>query len=85
MKRILMALLGGLLIGAFAAGHAKLPAPPAKSEAEKKADADKAAASKAKDAELLGKAHDKAVANYKKGKGMSMSPASVTPTAKKKK
>jgi len=85
MKRILMALLGGLLIGAFAAGHAKLPAPPAKSEAEKKAEADKAAASKAKDAADLDKARDKAVANYKKGKGMSMSPASMTPTMKKKK
>jgi len=73
MKRILMALLGGLLIGAFAA-QAKLPAPPAKSEAEKKADADKAAAAKAKDGELLDKARDKAVANYKKNKGVSMSP-----------
>jgi hypothetical protein len=85
MKRILMALLGGLLIGAFAAGHAKLPAPPAKSEAEKKAEADKAAASKAKDGELLGKAQEKAVANYKKGKGGGMSPASMNPNAKKKK
>jgi hypothetical protein len=85
MKRILMALLGGLLIGTFAAGHAKLPAPPAKSEAEKKAEADKAAASKAKDGELLGKAQEKAVANYKKGKGGGMSPASMNPNAKKKK
>jgi hypothetical protein len=85
MKRILMALLGGLLIGAFAAGHAKLPAPPAKSEAEKKAEADKAAASKAKDAADLDKARDKAVANYKKGKGGGTSPASMTPAAKKKK
>jgi hypothetical protein len=80
-----MALLGGLLIGAFAAGHAKLPAPPAKSEAEKKAEADKAAAGKAKDAELLGKAQEKAVASYKKGKGGGMSPASMNPNAKKKK
>ena len=85
MKRILMALLGGLLIGAFAAGHAKLPAPPAKSEAEKKADADKAAAAKAKDAADLDKARDKAVANYKKNKGGGMSPASMNPSAKKKK
>ncbi len=85
MKRILMALLGGLLIGAFAAGHAKLPAPPAKSEAEKKAEADKAAAAKAKEAADLDKARDKAVANYKKGKGGGMSPASMNPNAKKKK
>ena len=68
MKRILAVLLCGLLIGGFAA-HAKLPAAPAKSDAEKKAEADKAAAAKAKDAELLNKATDKAVANYKKNKG----------------
>jgi hypothetical protein len=82
MKRILMTLLGGLLIGAFAA-QAKLPAPPPKSDAEKKADADKAAAAKAKDAELLEKARDKAVANYKKNKGGGTSPASMD-TGKKK-
>jgi len=85
MKRVLLAVAGGLLIGAFAAGHAKLPAAPAKSEAEMKAAAAKAAAAKAKDAELLDKARDKAVANYKKNKGMSMSPASMTPMMKKKK
>jgi hypothetical protein len=83
MKRILMTLLGGLLIGAFAA-QAKLPAPPPKSDAEKKAEADKAAATKAKDAELLEKARDKAVANYKKNKGEGMSPASMAPMEKKK-
>jgi hypothetical protein len=77
MKRILMAVLGGLLIGAFAA-QAKLPAPPPKSDAEKKADADKAAAAKAKDAELLGKAQDRVVANYKKSKGVSMAPAKAS-------
>ena len=82
MKRILMALLGALLIGAFAA-QAKLPAPPPKSEAEMKAAADKAAAAKAKDGELLDKARDKAVANYKKNKGGGMSPASMD-TRKKK-
>ena len=71
MKKILATLAGGLLIGAFAASHAKLPAAPAKSDAEKKADADKAAAAKAKDAEQLNKAMDKAVANYKKSKGVA--------------
>ena len=71
MKKILATLVGGLLIGAFAASHAKLPAAPAKSDAEKKADADKAAAAKAKDAELLNRAMDKAVANYKKNKGVA--------------
>lgn len=76
MKKTIAALLGGLLIGVFAATHAKLPPPPAKSEAEKKAEADKAAATKAKDAEALGKAQDRAVANYKKQKGgASMAPS----------
>lgn len=76
MKKTIAALLGGLLIGVFAATHAKLPPPPAKSDAEKKAEADKAAATKAKDAEALGKAQDRAVANYKKQKGgASMAPS----------
>jgi hypothetical protein len=66
MKKILAALVGGLMIGAIAAAHAKLPAPPAKSDAEKAAEADKAAAGKAKEAADLAKAQDKAVANYKK-------------------
>ena len=73
MKRIVAVLLAGLLIGALGA-HAKLPAPPAKSDAEKKAEADKAAATKAKDAEDLTKAQDRVVANYKKNKGASMAP-----------
>jgi gas vesicle protein len=72
MKRILLALLGGLLAGAIAASHAKLPAAPPMSEADKAAKAQKDAAAKAKDAELVGKAQDRAVANYKKNKGVSM-------------
>ena len=72
MKKILAALVGGLMIGAFAASHAKLPPAPAKSDAEKAAEAEKAAATKAKDAADLGKAQDKAVANFKKSKGVSM-------------
>jgi hypothetical protein len=78
------ALVGGLLIGAIAASHAKLPAPPAKSDAEKKADADKAAAAKAKDAEMLGKAQDRVVANYKKNKGVSMAPSKAPSKPAKK-
>jgi gas vesicle protein len=65
MKKILIALLAGGLIGAFTA-QAKLPPAPPKSDTEKKAEADKAAASKAKDAADLTKAQDKAVANWKK-------------------
>lgn len=68
---IAAALAAGLLIGAVTASHAKLPAPPAKGDAEKAAEAQKAAAAKAKGAELLGKAEDKAVANYKKNKGIA--------------
>jgi len=66
MKKALTILAAGLMLGAFAASQAKLPPPPAKSDAEKKADADKAAASKAKEAADLAKAQDKAVANWKK-------------------
>ena len=72
MKKILAALIGGLMIGAFAASHAKLPPAPPKSEADKAAEAEKAAAAKAKEAEQLNKAQEKAVANYKKNKGVSM-------------
>ena len=73
MKRIVAVMLAGLLIGTLGA-HAKLPAPPSKSDAEKKAEADKAAATKAKDAEDLAKAQDRVVANYKKNTGASMAP-----------
>ena len=66
MRKIIAALVGGVLIGVFAASHAKLPAPPPKSDAEKATEADKAAAAKAKDAADLGKAQDRAVAHYKK-------------------
>ena len=76
MKAALAALFAGLTIGLVAASHAKLPAPPPKSEADKKAEADKAAAGKAKDAADLAKAQDRAVANYKKNKGgVSMAPS----------
>lgn len=78
------AIAAGLLIGAIAASHAKLPAPPAKSDAEKTAEAEKAAAAKAKDAEALGKYQDKAVANYKKNKGIEEpKPAPASQSGKK--
>ena len=75
MKAILAALAAGLMIGTFAASHAKLPPAPPKSDADKKVEADKAAAAKAKDADDNAKAQDRAVANYKKNKGISMSPS----------
>ena len=68
---IALTLAAGLGIGSLAAVQAKLPAAPPKSDAEKAAEADKAAAAKAKDAEQLGKYQDKAVANYKKNKGIA--------------
>ena len=84
MKAILAALAAGLMIGSFAASHAKLPPAPPKSDAEKAAEADKAAAAKAKDAEQNAKAQDKAVANWKKNKGIAMGPAKPAPKAAKK-
>jgi hypothetical protein len=72
MKKILAAIAAGLMIGAIAASHAKLPPPPPKSDAEKAAEAEKATAAAAKDAAELDKARDRAVANYKKHKGISM-------------
>jgi len=48
------------------------PADPAKAEAKAKADA----AAKQKDAEQLGKSQDRAVANYRKNKGIR-APASM--------
>ena len=65
MKKILLALLAGGMIGAMTA-QAKLPPAPPKSEEQKKAEAEKAAAEKTKEAADLAKAQEKAVANYKK-------------------
>ena len=81
MKRTLMVLAAGLAAGVIAASHAKLPPAPAKSDAEKKIEADKAAAAKAKEADDLGKAQARAVANWKKnhGKGASMAPTKAAP------
>ena len=77
-----VAVAGGLLIGALGV-HAKLPPAPAKSDAEKAAEAEKAAAAKAKEAELNAKYVDKAVSNYKKNKGIA-DPATQAPKAAKR-
>ena len=66
MNKIVAILAAGALMGALAASHAKLPAPPPKTDAEKAAEAEKAAATKAKEGAELAKAQDKAVANYKR-------------------
>lgn len=82
MKKFAIAatLAAGLGIGSLAAVHAKLPPAPPKSDAEKSAEAEKAAAAKAKEAEQNNQAMDKAVANYKKNKGIvePKSPAKAT-------
>jgi len=67
-KKILLALAGTAMIGFVAVSHAQT----AMSDADKAAAAAKAAVAKAKEAELLGKAQDKAAANYKKNKGIAM-------------
>jgi hypothetical protein len=84
MRKILLAMLTGALLGAVAASHAKLPAPPPKSDAEKAAEAEKANAAKAKEAADLDKARERAVANYKKNKGVSMDAKPEKAAAKKK-
>ena len=72
MKKIAIAamLAAGLGIGSFASVQAKLPPAPPLSDADKAAKAAKEAATKAAEAEQLGKSQDKAVANYKKNKGI---------------
>jgi hypothetical protein len=66
MKRMFAALAAGVLIGVIAAANARLPPVPPKTDEQKAAEAQKAAAEKARDADQLGKAQDRAVANYKK-------------------
>lgn len=68
MKKALLVLAAGLAFGSLAA-QATLPPAPPKSEAEKKADEEKAKAAAAKDAADLAKAQDRAVANYKRSHG----------------
>lgn len=72
MKRtaIVTAFAASLVFGASAA-QAKLPPVPPKSDAEKAAEAQKAASAKAKEAAAMQKAEDKAVASYHMKKGMA--------------
>ena len=87
MRKLHIAALvaAGLAIGSLAGVHAALPKPPAKTDAEKAAEAEKAAAAKAKEGEQNAKAQDKAVANYKKNKGIVEPKASPATTSGKKK
>ncbi len=79
MKRIFAVLAGGLMIGAFAASHAELPPPTPQEKAAEAAKAEKAAAEKAKDAKELAQAQDKAVANWRKNKGLSSAGTTTLP------
>lgn len=83
---IVAVLAMGLGIGSLASVQAKLPPAPAMSDADKAAKAAKDAAGKAAAAEQLNKAMDKAVANYKKNKGIAMDtkPAAAPKSAAKK-
>ena len=87
MKKLAIAvtLAAGLGIGSLAGVQAKLPPAPPKSDADKAAEAEKAAAAKAKEGELNAKAQDKAVANYKKHKGIVEPKASPAAMSGKKK
>lgn len=87
MKKLAIAvtLAAGLGIGSLAGVQAKLPAAAPKSDAEKTAEAEKAAALKAKEGAENAKAQDKAVANYKKNKGIVEPKASAATTSGKKK
>ena len=87
MKKFAIAitLAAGLGLGSLAAVQAKLPPAPPKSDAEKAVEAEKAAAAKAKEAAENTKAQDKAVANYKKNKGIVEPKASPATTSGKKK
>jgi hypothetical protein len=82
---IAAALTAGLAIGSIAAVQAKLPPAPPKTDAQKAADAEKAAAAKAKEAELNNKYIEKAIANYKKNKGIAEPKADPASMSGKKK
>jgi hypothetical protein len=83
MKRILIALVAGVLTGVFAASYAKLPAPTAQEKAAAAAKAEKDTIDKAKAARELAQAQDRAVDNYKKNnkgkKGSSSAGATARP------
>ena len=84
-KLVALTLAAGLVFGSFAGVQAKLPPTPPKSDADKAAEAEKAAAAKVKEGELNNKAMDKAVANYKKNKGIVEPKSSPATTSGKKK
>jgi hypothetical protein len=85
MKRtaIVAAFTASLLLGTFAA-EAKLPPAPPMSDAAKAAAAEKSKAAAAKAAAEVSAAEDRAVANYRRNKGIAM-PMPEHSAGKKKK
>lgn len=77
MRQMLVAVLTacGLAFGAYA--HAKLPAPGPEQEAKAAEAKAKAAEAAKKEADLLGRAQDRAADNYRKGKGKAMAAGAV--------
>lgn len=73
IRILIMSIAMAATAGAVWAKLPAAPADPAKAEAKAKADA----AAKQKDAESLGKAQDRAVANYRRNKGIK-APASMS-------
>jgi hypothetical protein len=82
MKSLSIGFAAGLLIGAVAIAHARLPAPSAEEKAAAAAKAEKDAAGKAKAAKELSGAHDRAAENYRKNKRKSATPSSGADHAK---
>ena len=78
MKRALTILAAGLMLGAFAATQARLPPPTPEEKAAAAAKAEKAESEKAKAAQELSRAQDRAVANYRKNQGKNASSAGAT-------
>lgn len=78
MKRALTILAAGLMLGAFAATQAKLPPPTPEEMAAAAANAQKAETEKAKAAQQVSRAQDRAVASYRKNKGKDASSAGAT-------
>ncbi len=79
MNKVLAVLAGSLLIGAFAAAYAELPPPTPQEKAAAAAKAQKDTAEKAMAAKELAQAQDKAVANWRKNKGLASAGTTTQP------
>ena len=83
MRQVVVSTFAALCLAFLTVAHAKLPAPTPEQQAkaaEAKAKADEA---DKKEAELLGKAQDRAAENYRKGKGKTVASAAAAAPKKK--